>query len=85
MTARVKVMKVEIATDYPAFSYLVELEGGGRGLYAAASSVEAEEFATRINDFPALAERLQDAEKTITRLKKQLRKLRQAQRKGGAS
>ena len=78
-------MKVDSAMDYPAFSYLVELEGGGRGLYAAASAAEAEKLATRINDFPALADRLQDAEKTITRLKKQLRKLRQAQRKGGAA
>ena len=85
MTARVKVMKVEIATGYPAFSYLVELDGEGRGMYSASSSAEAEEVAKRINDFPALADRLLDAEKTITRLKKQLRKLRQAQRKGGAA
>lgn len=82
MTAHVKILRVEPATGHPAFSYLVELEGKGRGLYAAASSVEAEEFATRINDFPALADRLQDAEKIITLLKKQLRKLRRAQRGG---
>ena len=84
MTARVKILRVETATDYPAFSYLVELDGDGRGLYAAASSVEAEELATRINNFPAMVDRLADADITIIRLKKQLRKLRQAQRKGGA-
>ena len=85
MTAYVKVMKVEIATDYPAFSYIVELEGGGRGIFAAASAAEASELASRINEFPVLAEKLRDAEKTITRLKKQLRKLRRAQREGGAA
>ena len=83
MTAHVKVMKVEIATGYPALSYLVELEGDGRGLFAAASSTEAVEVASRINDFPAMADKLLYQEKTITRLKKQLRKLRQAQKKGG--
>lgn len=85
MTAYVKVMRVEIATDYPALSYVVELEGKGRGLYAAASAAEASELASRVNEYPALADRLLDAEKTVTRLKKQLRKLRQAQRKGGAA
>ena len=84
MTASVKVMKVEIATGYPAFSYLVELDGDGRGLYAAASAEEAEEVATRINNFHALMDRLAEADITIIRLKKRLRKLRQAQRKGGA-
>lgn len=80
MTARVMVMKVEIATGYPAFSYLVQLEGNGRGLYAAASCGEAQEIAKRINDYPALEDKLLDAEKKITRLKEQLRKLRQAKK-----
>ena len=84
MTAHVKILRVELAKDYPAMSYIVELDGDGRGLYAAASSVEAEELATRINNFPVMVNRLADADWTITRLKKQLRKLRQAQRKGGA-
>lgn len=85
MTARVKVMNVKPANNYPAFSYLVELDGDGRGLYAAASAEEAEEVATRINNFHALMDRLAEADITIIRLKKRLRKLRQAQRKGGAS
>jgi len=85
VTARVKVMKIENATDYPAFSYLVELEGEGRGLYAAASAVEANDIAKRINDFPAMVDRLADADITIVRLIKQLQKLRKAQRKGGAA
>ena len=83
MIARVKVMKVDSPTDYPALSYIVELEGEGQGLYAATSAAEASKLASRINEFPVLADRLQDTEKTVTRLKKQLRKLRQAQRKGG--
>jgi hypothetical protein len=78
-------MKVEIATGYPALSYIVELEGEGRGLYAATSAAEASELASRINEFPVLADKLLNAEKTITRLKKQLGKLRRAQKKGGES
>lgn len=78
-------MKVELATDYPALSYIVEIEDGGRGIFAATSAAEASELASRINEFPVLADRFRDAEKTITRLKKQLRKLRRAQRKGGAA
>ena len=85
MIARVKVMKVDSPTDYPALSYIVEIEDGGRGIFAATSAAEASELASRINEFPVLADRLRDAEKTVTRLKKQLRKLRQAQRKGGAA
>ena len=84
MTAHVKILRVEPATGHPAFSYLVELDGDGRGLYAAVSSEEAEELVLRINNFPALYRMADMACIKIARLKKQLRKLRQAQRKGGA-
>lgn len=86
MTAEAKFSINRPAFDYPTVACFVEIRGddGVRGMFTALSRDEANDLAERINNFPALADRLLDAEKTITRLKKQLRKLRQAQRKGGA-
>jgi hypothetical protein len=85
MTARVKTLRIEIAAGYPAFSYLVEIEGVGRGLFAAASAEEAQELATRINEYPLALAAIGRAQEVSARLKKQLHRLRQKQKKGGAA
>lgn len=76
MRAKVKSFQVENAHDYPAFSYTVEIEGVGHGLFAAASAEEAQELATRINEYPLALAAIGRAQEISARLKKQLRRLR---------
>ena len=84
MTARVKCQSVNLpAYDYPTFLNVVDIDG--RGIYAAESQKEADDLVERVNNYPKMRDALRDAQAEIVRLKARLRKLRQAQRKGGVS
>lgn len=83
MTARVKFQSVNLPDyDYPTFLNVVDIDG--RGIYAAESQKEADDLVERVNNYPKVRDALCDAQAEIVRLKARLRKLRQAQRKGGA-